>query len=214
MLSPPYLHPLLTSSLPIDVLVHLSAGWHLQVSLGGLWVFSLWHAARSPTTPVSLGRAPGLQWLLAGFYVKQNTNTMCSLSLYLNNSPPPNDSSALSPALKVAAALSAIIRYCKHCQWISLFLTMSTGFNYQWMSRMPPGSTSFLSEPDPFLVLCNIVRHCPNALINILHTQHLWSVFHCSSSGETSVAALQMDIGASPETIRSPHTTPHRSHAF
>lgn len=70
-----------------------------------------------------------------------------------------------------------------------------------------PGSTSFLSEPNPFLVLCNIVPHCPSTLINILHAQHLWSVFHCSSSGETSVAALQMDIGASPETIRFPHTT-------
>lgn len=132
---------------------------------------------------------------------------MCSLSLYLNDSPPPNDSSPLSPALKVVAALSAIICYCKHSQWISLCLTMSTGFNYWWMSRMSAGSTSFLSEPNPFLVLCNIIPHCQSALINILHIQHLWSVFHCSSSGEMSVAALQMDIGASPETIQFPHTT-------
>lgn len=132
---------------------------------------------------------------------------MCSLSLYLNNSPPPNDSSPLSPALEVVAALSAITCYCKHSQWISLCLTMSTGFNYWWMSRMSAGSTSFLSEPNPFLVLCNIIPHCQSALINILHIQHLWSVFHCSSSGEMSVAALQMDIGASPKTIQFPHTT-------
>lgn len=121
--------------------------------------------------------------------------------------PTPNDSSPLSPALNVTKALRAIICYCKHCQWISLFLTMSASFNYWWMSRMSTGSISFLSEPNPFLVLCNTVPHCLSALINILHMQHLWSVFHCSSSGETSVAALQMDIGASPETIRLPHTT-------
>lgn len=107
-----------------------------------------------------------------------------------------------------SCTLFAIICYCKHCQWISLFLTVSTGFNYRWMSRMSAGSTSFLSEPNPFLVLCNTVpSHCPSALINILHMQHLWSVFHCSSSGETSVAALQMDIGTSPETILFLYTT-------
>lgn len=88
------------------------------------------------------------------------------------------------------------------------FLT-SACFNYLWMSRMSARATSFLSKPNPFLVLCNIFHYCPSALVNILHTQHLWSVFYCSSSGETSVAALQMDTGTSPETMLYEHLISH-----
>lgn len=204
MLSPPHLHPLLNSSPPLDVLVHLAAGWHLQASLG---------TSGSPLCGTKPDTCEPWQsyWFTVAVsrllcQTKQQHNIF-PLTVSQQFPTPKWLQRTFPPALKVVAALSAIICYCKHSQWNSLCLTVSTGFNYQWMSRMSAGSTSFLSEPNPFLVLCNIIPHCQSILINILHIQHLWSVFHCSSSGEMSVAALQMDIGASPETIQFPHTT-------
>lgn len=201
----PFLHPLLTSFL--DVLVHLAAGWHLYVCLGAFG--SSLSVARSQI-PDDTCEPWQSSWftVVVSRLLCQTKHQYNVFSLTIPQQfPTPNDSSPLSPALNMTKALRAVICYCKHCQWISLFLTMSASFNYWWMSRMSTGSISFLSEPNPFLVLCNTVPHCLSALINILHMQHLWSVFHCSSSGETSVAALQMDIGASPETMRLPHTT-------
>lgn len=47
---------------------------------------------------------------------------MFSLTLHLKNEHPPHDSRALSPGLGVAAALSAIMRYCKHGHGKSVFV--------------------------------------------------------------------------------------------
>lgn len=141
--------------------------------------------------------------------MSNKTLTQCVLSHCTSTKPP---TAKMTPAhflphSKWLRLFSAIIRYCKQRQWSVFFSPCQRVLISSECQGCLPGSTSFLSEPNPFLVLCNIVHHCPSALINILHAQHLWSVFHCSSSGETSVAALQMDIGASPETIRFPHTT-------
>lgn len=73
--------------------------------------------ATPPGEPEDLNQIPDdtvEPWHGSCFTKAGRGDPMCSLALYPNNPHPPRDSSPLPPAFKVAAALSGIMRDCKH----------------------------------------------------------------------------------------------------
>lgn len=110
MLSPPHLHPLLNSSPPLDVLVHLAAGWRLQASLG---------TSGSPLCGTKPDTCEPWQsyWFTVAVsrllcQTKQQHNIF-PLTVSQQFPTPKWLQRTFPPALKVVAALSAIICYCK-----------------------------------------------------------------------------------------------------
>lgn len=201
------LSDVILSSLRLMFWCNLRPGWYLQTI-----------PRTSGSSPC--GTSPDPRWRLGRCqraFMSNKTRTQTLLS-HCTSIPSPyqSDSGPLSPVLRALAATSAIIRYCKHGRWIRLCLTMSTGFNYWWMSRMSAGPTSFSLRAKPRSLCCVTSRsppRCQSALINILHIQHLWSVFHCSSSGARWVLPLSKWTLVHLLKQCALPPTPHRPHA-